>query len=776
MAGPGGTEVGRVSVKVVPDTDGFRDKVKKEIKEVEKLKATIKVELDLTKFYAQVEEIKAALKSISDETIKITVDEESVKNFTKITEELKKTGQEAEAAGKKLKETLDGDNERSAGRLAGFFGSLSNFLTDAASSASKLGTEMGGKLADGMKSVGGSIVSMIAQLVVWIPLLTLAAGGILFLVGAVGAAAAGLPVLLTALGAPIAAVILGFDGIKKAAQQLSPEVDKLKKRLSDTFAKQLTPVFKQLKTLFPIISDGLNGAAIGVSNLIDGLVRMFTATKNVELLKKAFEGVQIFLKEMAPGVQALIQSLLNVAGVTDFYRILGETISDVSSKLKGLFDQSLADGSLAKGLENLRTLLVSLTGMFSSLLRNAIKFFNGATPGVTKFFDALSSFFLKIDWERLGKSFGSIFDKLAQAINEIPPQTIEGITKSFEQMGTAIGDLLSGKSFDVLIAAFQAFLDIVTFVIEALDWLLEAFAGIGDWIANIPENLGKLTDAFGVLVDGWSKGFKAKFEEFGQFLKSIPQRITDYFVGSEGILNPSGNALFEGLRVGAIAAWDKFTEWLGTIPSKISEFFADAGNWLLQAGKWIFVGLGLGTSQEFDNIISWFRLIPAKINELFAGAGTWLLKAGINIIQGLINGLRGMFPKVRGALSDLTNIMPDWKGPREKDKKLLTSNGVLIMQSLVDGLRAGFRPVESLLGDMTTSISGAFSDPSLVNDMSVSGEDISAVGTSQLEVSGGVTGLNDAVSEALSGWSVQLDATGLARLVNKGNNAVSRRS
>lgn len=776
MAGPGGTEVGRVSVKVVPDTDGFRDKVKKEIQEVEKLKATITLELDLTKFHAQVEEAKAALKSISDETIKITVDEESVKNFSKITEELKKTGQEAENAGKKLKETLDGDNEKSASKLAGFFSSIAKFGGEAATQVGKLGSEMGGKLADGLKSVGGSLVSMIAQLVIWIPLLSLAAGGILFLVGAVGAAAAGLPVLLTALGAPIAAVILGFDGIKKAAQQLSPEVDKLKKRLSDTFAKQLTPVFKQLKTLFPIISDGLNGAAIGVSKLIDGLVRLVTSSKNVELLKNAFQGVQIFLKEMAPGVEALIQSLLNVAGVTDFYRILGETISDVSSKLKGLFDQSLADGSLAKGLENLRTLLVSLTGMFSSLLRNAIKFFNGATPGVTKFFDALSSFFLKIDWERLGKAFGSIFDKLAGAINQIPAETIEQITSGFERLGGVIGDLLSGKSFDVLIAAFTAFLDIVTLVLGAIDWLLEAFASLGDWIANIPENLSKLGDAFSNLMTAWAQGFRTKFEEFGQWVKGIPQAISDYFVGSEGILNPRGNAIFEGLRAGAAAKWDEFVAWIKSIPQKIIDFFAAAGDWLLDAGKWIFVGLGKGTAQEWDNLTAWFRRIPDLVKGLFSGAGDWLKDAGIKIIQGLLNGINSMIPSISGALRGLTASLPFWKGPPQKDKTLLTANGVLIMQGLLNGLKSGFDPVESLLGDMTTAIGGAFNDPSLIKDMTVSGEDISAAGTSQLEVSGGVTGMNEAVATALSGWTVQLDATGLARLVNKGNNAVSRRS
>src|SRR5690606_37043907 len=88
--------------------------------------------------------------------------------------------------------------------------------------------------------------------------------------GLVAGLLAGLPSLLLAAGAAAGAVALGWDGIKKAAQTLKPEFDALKKTMSDTFEKGLTPVFQQLKQLFPTLQTGLKQVAEGLIPLAQG--------------------------------------------------------------------------------------------------------------------------------------------------------------------------------------------------------------------------------------------------------------------------------------------------------------------------------------------------------------------------------------------------------------------------------------------------------------------------------------------------------------------------
>jgi hypothetical protein len=109
------------------------------------------------------------------------------------------------------------------------------------------------------------------------------------------------------------------------------------------------------------------------------------------------------------------------------------------------------------------------------------------------------------------------------------------------------------------------------------------------------------------------------------------------------------------------------------------------------------------------------------------------------------------------------------------DKVLLTKNGKVIMQSLQDGLTQGFQPVQSLLDGMTNDIASTFDSSSLTSDMRVSGSDIAAVGTSQLSVAGNVTGVSAEIVDAMTGWQIVIDPTGVARLVNKGSQKLARR-
>ena len=776
MAGAGGAEVGRVSVRVVPDLDNFRNEVEKELREVENMDAEVEVSLNLQKFHAQVEEVKASLKSIQDEEVNVNIDKNS--GLANVGADVKKAGEEIGKATKKIKDL--GDESDGTGKRLGRFSETLFRLGDLAQRAgSQLGdmaSRMGSELAGTMRSFGSSLTALIVQLTIWVPLILLAAGAITYLVGIIAAALGGLPALILGVAGPIAALILGFDGLKKAFQPLSAEFDKLKQRLSDTFEKGLKPAVQSLKTLMPILSDGLNTAAQATSDFINEISKTLTATENMNNLKIALGGVKDFLRELAPGVSGFLTSFLKAAAVTDAMKILGQTLSDVLTKFKGFFDQSVADGSLKKGLDSLHTTLVSLTGLFSALLRNSLKFFNGAAPGMNKFFDSLSSFFLSIDWERLGKAFGGIFERLGKAISEIPPETIDSITTSLEKFADAVGDLLDGKSFDVLIGGFQLVIDIVTGAIHVLDGFLETIAHIGDFIAGIPDWFSDMFEKGGELISGFKQGAVEKVSEFIAWLGELPQKIKDFFSDAGSWLRDKGEAIINGLRDGATTAFTNVVTFLESIPGRVKAFFVGAGNWLLETGRNIINGLGQGITGAWLTIQMTLLSIKNRVIAVFIGAGSWLLNAGREIISGLVSGIRSAIPSIINILSSVTRLIPSWKGPPSTDAKLLINNGRLIMQSLVIGLKDGYGDVQSTLGAMTTDIGNTFASPTLQGDITMSGQDIAAVGTSQLSIAGSVdNGLTEAVSAALSGWSVQLDETGMARLVNKGQQKLGRR-
>lgn len=776
MAGPGGAEVGRVSVRVVPDTENFRDEVERELREIEKLEAQVEVTLDLEKFKAQINEVKLLLKSIQDEDVQVNIDENN--SIGKFSGDLRGANESLKDFAARVKSIDDDDAGEKISRLRRGLDGFGNLAQKAASGVLELGSSIATGLNRQMTHLVGNVANMVATMALWVPLLSALAGLIVFVAGAISAGFAGLPVLLTGLIAPILAIVAGFDGIKKAAQQLSPEIDKLKKRLSDTFQKELTPVFAELKRLFPVISDGMNNIAKSTSRFIAEIVRVATTPANIENLRKALSGVNAMLDSMTPGVSKFIDSFFKIAGVEGLYKQLGETIGGVFEQVSRFFNGQFGSGELLKSLKNVDTLIQNLVKLFFRLLEGAQKFFNAATPGMDKFFGGITKFVQAIDWERLGKIFGETFGAIGKAFDDIDSTQLAFLYEGLENIGQSVQALVDGKSFDILIAAIRLFLDLISGAIdiingftEALAWIGDTITGIGDWLSNIDLTLDGAR-----IAEGFNTGVITKLGELTAWFGGLKDKILGALGDSGQWLREKGRLVLDGFLAGNRMVWGNVsTFFTTTVPNAIRGAFSSAGSWLLSAGRSIIEGLRNGVTNAWNAVMGFFRSIPGIVMGAFAGAGSWLVSAGRRIIDGLLSGIRSAIGGIKSLLNSVTDLIPSWKGPADVDSRLLIENGKLIMQGLITGLEAGFKPVQNVLGGMTDEIGNAFG-PSLVSDMRVSGADIAAVGTSQLSVAGNVTSnVGAEVALAMSGWQIVIDEQGIARLVNRGNNKLGRR-
>lgn len=100
--------------------------------------------------------------------------------------------------------------------------------------------------------------------------------------------------------------------------------------------------------------------------------------------------------------------------------------------------------------------------------------------------------------------------------------------------------------------------------------------------------------------------------------------------------------------------------------------------------------------------------IRSRVTGVFSSAGSWLLDAGRRIIQGLLDGIGSMIDSVKSKLGELTSMIPDWKGPRDRDARLLRPAGRLIMTGLIRGFNDSFDKVKSALGKVTDLIEKRF--------------------------------------------------------------------
>jgi hypothetical protein len=236
--------------------------------------------------------------------------------------------------------------------------------------------------------------------------------------------------------------------------------------------------------------------------------------------------------------------------------------------------------------------------------------------------------------------------------------------------------------------------------------------------------------------------------------------------------------------------------WFKTFPGKVLTSLGDLGNWLINKGKDLLNGLWNGIKWVANQVWTWFSNLGSKIAGFFAGAGSWLWNAGKNIVQGLIDGIISMYNSVLDAMGLITK---DLKGGFEADLKMHSPSrvfyqyGVFITQGLVNGLKATTASVESASKDVGVKAASAFNASFEVGSSITDGiksetptavaamEDMigkvnkNADATWKGTVESDQSSLSEAVSDALSGWTIQMDHNGLWKIVEKQKTLNARR-
>lgn len=113
-----------------------------------------------------------------------------------------------------------------------------------------------------------------------------------------------------------------------------------------------------------------------------------------------------------------------------------------------------------------------------------------------------------------------------------------------------------------------------------------------------------------------------------------------------------------------------------------------------------------GVRQKRDEAIAKLREVPGMAMRALGDLGSLLWNAGARLLQGLIDGIASKVASLRSKLGGITDMIPDWKGPAERDANLLRPNGRLIMQSLQRGIADQVPNLQAQLGGLTGALPG----------------------------------------------------------------------
>lgn len=324
-----------------------------------------------------------------------------------------------------------------------------------------------------------------------------AGGGITAAFGLAATTIAALPSLLGAAGAAGATVAVGWDGIRRAASELTDEVDGLKTSVSATFERGLLPAVRELERsdAFDVVERGMNRIATEMSEGAVATARFVSQGRGLTLIETIFNNTADALDRAGPGLGMIGTGLLEVAARRPALDGLADAAVRFGTAFEDSVTRTIADGSLDRSLGQLTGTVGELGELFVTLTEAGIRLYSRAGPGVNAFLDSVGGFLGRFNWERLGGAVGAVFDGLGETLDGVPTETIRSIEAAFERVGELFQDGDFQSDLQNILGSLPEFID-------GLTTFLDVGADVLSWGSDLVQTLGGENVAWGLIGAG----------------------------------------------------------------------------------------------------------------------------------------------------------------------------------------------------------------------------------------------------------------------------------
>lgn len=568
-------------------------------------------------------------------------------------------------------------------------------------------TKMGTKLLAG---IGSSVLPALGAVLnaglAAAPAVAATALAIWNVASAAGAAAPALLAIAVAGGLVKMTLTAIMPAIQKSLEPIGTAFEKATERASKLATKGVRPLASEFARLnMPQVSSMMDNIAFATNGVVTSTLKWLNTVPGMQAITNITSATGSAVLRLRQPLTDVVQSFIAMIG-----RIAGVSLAagsgglaSVLEKLVGWMDRVTGE-SVQAGLDKLKSTFTSISNAVSTVARwvgIAVGFYRQYRTEINLIADALGILaivfggpvtaiialigmvvrhfdLIRTTYQNLMASFqnstqGPAFlNNLKAAADIVVPALVNG----FHTIWAAIGPTLTQiwtKITTQLIPAFGEFVlamaPVVKFFVErlvpvitvAMKTVLTVISGAIDIITGIFKVFT------GVLRGDWSK----VWEGIKQILRGAVTILVGILKGLVGL----GRAALSNLGATLAAVFR------GAVSLGISALSAIVGKVRSALGK-----------------------VKGAVTGALSGAGSWLMDAGRKIISGLIAGIRGQIGELRSTLGGITDLIPDWKGPADKDAKLLTPAGQKIMDGLMRGINGRRGRLESLLAAVTKSI------------------------------------------------------------------------
>ncbi|WP_071289795.1 hypothetical protein, partial [Mycolicibacterium llatzerense] len=477
-----GQTIGSISIKVTPDTSNFRRDLKRELESVD-AKLDIKTRINRESFRDSMLELKTRL---SAQTPKL-----------KIKTEIDRSVQVA---------------------------TLRNFVAAMSKAGEQAGETFSNGMNTGIKSAGGFSRSGLAGAAVLGGLGALIASLLAPAIGIVSTALAGLPGLITAVATPVGVLALGMDGLKKAAEQLKPQVDQLKAVMSKKTEDVFTPILSKVKDLFPTLTAQLPKVTDGLGQVAKSIVDTVTSAQGLDRVRWSIGNIAAGLQAAAPGMGSVASGITGLAtAFSAKLPAIGQWITEIGAQFDKWVTKVTSNGQLSTAFDNLGAAIKPVVGLIGDLVAKGIdwmsdpKFGQALVTTLTDIRDAVNATMTVLGpmFQMLSATLTTILSPLRLFTGEFEklPLLLQVPIKLVDNLFTSIKDKLTGIDWagiwtGLTTTASTAWEAVKQSASDAWNTMVSGLTGaVEQIVSKVSELPGKIATALaGMAKAGWDAG------------------------------------------------------------------------------------------------------------------------------------------------------------------------------------------------------------------------------------------------------------------------------
>lgn len=513
-------------------------------------------------------------------------------------------------------------------------------------------------------------------------------------------------VALGTVTAGAAVAKLGVDAVKSAsdAQQSLGATETVFGKYADTVIKRSNQAANAIgvsaneyRELSNVVGASLRGVGFPLeqtANLTDNLNRRAadmaatfggTTKDAVEAISSLMRGEADPIERYGVSIKATDVAARLAANGQDELTGAALKQAEMQARLDILFQKTaVTQGAFAKESDTLAHQQQVLAAKFENI---KAKVGTALLPVLTSLLTYLN--------DHIGPAFRSVKDSVGVFVEAIAPAVtfVRGLFDSFngsDQAASKMAELRTTvqQVWESISSIFRSAVDVVRALWQAFGKTIVKYArSTFSNVVQIVRGGFKVVQGIFDVVAGLLKG------DWSRVWKGIQAILSGAWTVIKALVKQGWNIIRTAFSVGATVLKGLWSRLWDGVKSLLSAAWGQ---------------IKAGTSRGIAALIDLVKSLPSRITGALGDLGGLLLGAGRAVIQGLLDGIGSMVGQVKDKLGELTDLIPDWKGPRERDKTLLRPAGQIIIGGLIKGFDDGRAGVKATLGDLTDFIEKTF--------------------------------------------------------------------